>query len=520
MSLNGVNRNIMRLSGLNSGLDTESIVSSLLQASKNKVNKQLRNQYALEWKQTAHKDINNELRKLKEEFSTVLKQEQNLISEQTYKKYSVNYQTANDTAYAAISAATYVEGGSYTIDEIVQLATSSHVESSFAITGTGGQGLSLTATMNQVHAQIQATMGGAFEIDTDGKINFKFDGKDYSVEAGVTLGNLLNVINSNSTNLQISYSQAQDKFTVSSKATGTGSNLDALQDDPFLMALGINKGNAVAGQNSIIKFNGHATPVERQTNSYELNGLNITLKKVTPPSYNLNFEVERDVDHTVNAVKKYVESYNALMTKLNDLITEKVDRNYHPLTDDEKAEMTEKQIEQWEEKAKAGMLRNNSQLQRLISDLRTSFVITIPGYSKSMSDIGIGTTIDHGYDDAVKGVIYIDEITLRESLRTDPDSVYQMFTFQANENEDQMGLVSRINTLINNYINYNEDVTQELTGREITAAKERYNTLLNIMYDEEERLWAKFTALETAMSSMNAQSNALTQQLSSMMGSK
>ncbi len=98
-SLGSLNRNVLRLSGLSSGLDTEAIIKTMLTNSKNRVDRQYRNQVKMEWKQQAYKDINNELRKIKDEFSTTLKQDQNLLSERNFRKYTTEYGSSTDSAY-------------------------------------------------------------------------------------------------------------------------------------------------------------------------------------------------------------------------------------------------------------------------------------------------------------------------------------------------------------------------------------------------------------------------------------
>lgn len=54
----------MRLTGLMSGMDTESIIQQLVEAKKTKVDKTKKAQTKLEWKQDAWKSLNTKLKKI------------------------------------------------------------------------------------------------------------------------------------------------------------------------------------------------------------------------------------------------------------------------------------------------------------------------------------------------------------------------------------------------------------------------------------------------------------------------
>ncbi|MBQ4242258.1 MAG: hypothetical protein II732_05505, partial [Lachnospiraceae bacterium] len=64
--------NRMRMSGINSGMDTQSIVEQLVQAKSTKKEKIKKNQTKLEWKQDAWKTLNSKLYSLySEQFGTL-----------------------------------------------------------------------------------------------------------------------------------------------------------------------------------------------------------------------------------------------------------------------------------------------------------------------------------------------------------------------------------------------------------------------------------------------------------------
>jgi flagellar hook-associated protein 2 len=540
MSLNSVNRNILRISGLNSGLDTDSIVQSMMTNTLNKVNKQFRSQRLLEWKQEKYKEINNELRKYKDEFSTVTKQAQNMLSEYNYKAFSVKFNNENDSAYVGVTASPDAREGTVTIDYVKQLATSAYVTSKDVAT-TDGNGVKLSDNLMTVASKLQRGNQMVFSKDAatgSSQVSFTLDGQNFTFSAQESLSSVLNQINARTENVRINYTQLTDKFTLESKATGTGIEANVrFTDSHFLNALGIANSadfsEGARGQDAIFSING--TEATRSSNSFEIDGVNYTLKKAfggewtvpdptkpdekvwTQTDKDVVLNLSRDLDTTVEAIAKYIEGYNTIVRNLNNLLSETVDRDYYPLTEEEEEELTEKQLEKWDGLAKQGMLRNDSQLRGLLTDMRMSFYNKVGGNSLMLSDIGVGggTLIGStAYEDAKIGIINIDETKLREALTTSPDQVFQLFTNKdASGDIDSMGLVTRVNTLIDRYVKNNEQTTQTYNQTAIDQAQYRYDEMLQDMYDEEDRLWARFTALEETMASLNSQQDWIGSQL-------
>lgn len=64
-----------------------------------------------------------------------------------------------------------------------------------------------------------------------------------------------------------------------------------------------------------------------------------------------------------------------MIDMVNGKLTEKKYRDYTPLTEEQKKDMTEKQIELWEEKAKSGLLRGDTILSGATNQMRTDFTL-------------------------------------------------------------------------------------------------------------------------------------------------
>lgn len=124
-----------------------------------------------------------------------------------------------------------------------------------------------------------------------------------------------------------------------------------------------------AGQNAEVVING--LQIEKTTNNFTVNNVTYQLKNTTNSPVSL--DVATDVDGIYEKIKDFVTQYNELIDMVNGKLTEKKYRDYTPLTEEQKKDMTEKQIELWEEKAKSGLLRGDTILSGATNQMRTDF---------------------------------------------------------------------------------------------------------------------------------------------------
>ena len=329
-------------------------------------------------------------------------------------------------------------------------------------------------------------------------------------------------VNSNtSANVTMAYSQISGGFTISSKEMGADSQLKLENISGNLFsALKINDGTT-NGTDLKMSVDGHI--ITQNTNKFTLDGIGFNVTATTDSS--INFSLTRNIDVTVNAVKEFVDEYNKLILMINDKLSEKVYKDYPPLTDEQRSLLTEKQAEQWDEKAKSGILRRDSDLSGLLDRLRSSFFTVIEGTGLAMADIGIGTPSylsDLGtYTPSVNGGVAFDEAKFRKALTDDPDKVAKMFSqasYSLDENEkiNQSGLAARIVYFTTKYTTSIQSTSVQAADSAINQYNKKIDDMLNALIKTENRLYAKFTAMETAMSLYNSQSSWLTSQISSM----
>lgn len=374
--------------------------------------------------------------------------------------------------------------------------------------------------------------GGAVNFDEDGNFILTINGKDITINKSDTLNTLISRVNSSDANVTMSYSSLSDTLKITSKSTGEGSITLDDNGSGFFAATGLT--TVTAGVNASVVIDGIAA--SRATNSFSVDGVTYALLKADP-GVEKTISLTRDVDSTYNSIKSFVDKYNEVISKTNSVLTEKYDRDYQPLTDEMKAAMTEDEIKKWETKAKTGLLKNDSILQSIVSDMRKALYDSVSGVTGGLSSIGITTG---SYDE--KGKLNIDEAKLKEAIRNSPDKVMDLFSkesdirYSPNLSPEESaaryrenGLMNRLYDIIQNNIRTARDsdgkkgVLLEKAGLAGDASE-----FSNYYYDEiqdyaekiramngkltaiENRYYAKYTALEKAISRMNNQSGYIT----------
>lgn len=277
----------------------------------------------------------------------------------------------------------------------------------------------------------------------------------------------------------------------------------------------------VAGKDAEVVVSGKT--LSYSSNTFTMNGTTVTVNAVSEATDRpITVSVKSDPEDVVERLKSWIEDYNGLIATLNSAIYEGKAKDYAPLTDEQKAEMTDDQIKTWETEAKKGLLRNDQTLSKIIADLRNDMYKKVEAAGISLFDVGI-TTKTYSYTDITQsGQLEItDENKLRDMLTKDPDKVRLLFT------DPSDGLAARMNTIINAAANtssisrgslYRLAGTESLTGdnssvlgKQIDDIDKYVTTLKTRLQSEYTRYWKQFTALETAIQKMNAQSSWLTQ---------
>ncbi|MFB5085869.1 flagellar filament capping protein FliD [Psychrobacillus sp. PGGUH221] len=227
-----------------------------------------------------------------------------------------------------------------------------------------------------------------------------------------------------------------------------------------------------------------------------------------------------DIDSMVNKVKEFVEKYNELISGMNDSLKEKKYRDFPPLTDEQRKDMTETEQKLWDEKAKSGLHRNDSIVSGGLSDMRNAIYGKV-GLDDNVIDTlaEMGITTSSIYSDG--GKLVISEDKLKKALTENPDQVVKTLTQSGEKTTsgDTRGIVQRLRDSMKEFTGKIEtkagkasSTDQQYTiGKSLIDTNDRITNFKRRLEDMEARYWKQFTAMETAINKANSQSSYLSQ---------
>lgn len=365
-----------------------------------------------------------------------------------------------------------------------------------------------------------------------------------SLDAKMSLNDLADKITAIGDKVSASYDSDARKLTIKNTAGEAGLALDS----PDITGLGAQLASklSVAETKESADAKKAGVPTQSEgTNAkavidgkeYDLDTNRVTVAGVT---YTITGKTDRavvsvtqDTDKIVDFVKNFVDAYNTLIDSLNDKLSEKKYSDYKPLSSRQEEEMTEKQIEKWTEKAKSGLLYNDSTIRNLVSAMREALytrVDAVDSEYNTMSSIGITST-------TTKGHITFSEDKLRKALAEDPDCAYQLFASDQDssyiagstskkpltENQKRSdyantGVASRLYNVMSEYKTKISDIAgvstetndQSYLGKMITQMQNKMSTFKTMMNAYEKQLYKRYDAMEVALSKLGMQLNYIT----------
>ena len=361
---------------------------------------------------------------------------------------------------------------------------------------------------------------------------FTINGENIKVGENATVADLMNAVNSSNAGVTMTYSKLEGSFTITANDKGTGGDIRIDDDNPIAQALGLTSDTIAShkdGVNSVFTIDG--VQVEHNDNVYELDGVTYDFSEVVPADGE-EFTVNLSKDYTTikQAIKDFVNDYNQLLddiygyTKTARPKDSSTKSYYEPLTDEQKEEMSEKEIERWEEKAKTGLLYNDSTVNAIMSKMRLALYNTIElddGSTFGLFNMGIKTAgyLDDDEEAARYGKLKFDEDAFEAAFENNVDAIEKLFTDTTN------GVMTKVRDVIDSAIQDTSTSKGSLvrkagltTG---TSAKDNaiYNEmkritdrieLLQKRYDNKEEYWWKvFTNLEKMQAQFNSQQSYL-----------
>ena len=398
----------IRITGMNSGLDTESIISELVKAKSEKKDKLVKAQTKLQWKQDAWKELNSKVYNL---YSKTLS---NMRMKSDYLKKT----TKSSSNAATVITGTNAVNGVQTL-KINSLAKSGYLTGAELMV-KDANGKNVGATTATHLKDLGITGKNSFTVKVgDNETEITFNGES-------TINDVLTQLKK--ADINVNFDDKNHRFFISAKSTGAGSDFELSGDG--LKALGIsalsaeerknyesfctyNEGTGKYEVNAIYNVDPGLTGEEKtkaealykeavdaaaklnaasqgatriygtdaeielngatfksNTNTFEINGLTITANSETAENEVITLTTEDDTEGIYDMIKNFFKEYNTLINEMDKLYNADSSKGYEPLTDEEKESMSEKDIEKWEEKIKDSLLRRDSTLSKVTSAMK------------------------------------------------------------------------------------------------------------------------------------------------------
>ncbi len=580
---------IYGLSG--SGLDIESLVKMGMMNKQNQYDKMYQTQLKQTWVKEAYNTVYTDVKAFKESMSTFKMQSNMSAMQATSSNNDVVSVTANGAA-AAMNHKITVE----------QVASNAYL-----MTANGqkiGRANTSASAANSAYLKDVLFSGDATKTTVDGQTSYlvkndttgkndTFKGSDVAISIEVqdsddksvthkveftydqifgdnkTLNDLATAFSNSGANVQGGYDTVNESFSLYNKTSGFANKigLQANNDISKKLLNSLHLASYDAQNNTLgteasfetgkmnvaaVGTNAKAT-IDGKTYESDTNKLNVanviynfngvSAKNADGTYQASTISVSQDTDKIVDNVKKFVETYNTLIDSLNTKYREEKNTDYKPLTKKQEGEMTESQIDKWNEKAKSGLLYHDNNIYSIISDMRESLYTQVDAvdtvltdakgnkYSyNSMSSIGITSSTNQGH-------ITLDEEKLKKALTEDPDCVYQLFasdqdstyvagstnknqadTYTSKSDYLNTGIANRLynamTTNISNLESYagtsKETDDESYLGKLITNMNTKMTSFQTLMKSYESKLYKKYDAMEVALSKLGAQLSYIT----------
>ena len=413
-------------------------------------------------------------------------------------------------------------------------ADSKELQNALGITSTQSNKISTGSSLWENRVKLGLGKYNTKEELNDALKNFTVNGaKIDNITADTTVDGLLTAINNNKdAGVTAIYLGSENKFVLSSNEKGKGREISLGADpkdttDAANLIFGGVSQDGTDGEMSIL-YNGVQTTITSSSNTFSIDGLDIRATNTfntgsATAEGGVSFTASADTEKVTETVKKFIEAYNAMIDEVRTQATTKPDSNYKPLTDDQKNEMNETSIKNWEDKAKEGILYNSSALKDLdnaTQGIFSSMMMNGVSYD-DLEKIGISFSDDY----TAGGKIVFDEEKFKTAMDSDPEKVSDLFT-------GTHGIVNTIDSTLSTYATRyasrngnsygvlieeagSEKLSLTLTNNSIyKELKDMQETITNLqsqLSTEQDRYISQFTQMERLINQMNSQSSYLSQ---------
>jgi flagellar hook-associated protein 2 len=466
------------LTGMASGLDTDSIISQLMQVESKKTN-------IITNRQSQVKAHQSDLTEIKKKVDALKSAAAALSDPTTWKAAQTT--GSSDPSHVDVSLLGGAGIGGHTVS-VAKLASSAQHGYAFTKNAAAGAVTLYYGTDPNATGASKVTINVAANAtagDVATAINAREDSPVYAA-----------VVN-DGTNDRLVFSArktgASSDFTVDSSGLAGGQ----LVEDATYKRTGTTL-------NASYTLDGEASPRTSETNviTNAIPGVQLTLKGITSSPASVNTTAAAiDKDGVTKKVQAFVDAYNAVVSTTRADLNEKKVPNATNGTD-----------------LLAGQLFGDMGLDSMLGQLKSQMTQTVSGLGlTSLADLGIAipkATAGSVSQDAKDGKLTFDSSKLTSQLNADWTKVRDLFAGK--------GTTKGISTLVSGYVDTQTGTNGVLTGRissddkQISDYDDQIKQMNDRMQAEQDRLKAQFAAMESAMAQSQSQQAWLTSQIASL----
>lgn len=424
--------------------------------------------------------------------------------------------------------------------------TGLNIDENGTVTAANGKKLSVAAdpaTKNTFGASTARTTTAQVttattlkDLGVEDSATFTINGTKFTFTSDYTVAKMMSEINaSKNAHATMTFSTLTNSFALSSSGYGTSASIEFSAENgsagaELLSTLGLTSGTLTQGRNLQLEVNGET--IETSSNSFTADGTTMTFTSAAQGA-EFSYEVKKDNSSAIDAIKSFVEDYNKIIEEVYGQLDQKPDSDYYALTDDdiEDMDLSEKQQEKWEEKAKEGLLYNDSTVSTVMQKMRFvlySTVKTADGQTFSLFSMGITTSDDWGDH----GKLELDETKLEAAFEQYADQIADLFagtTVDENGNTVKTGIMHKLDDVLTGAVKTTGARKDKGTLVQLAGTKTGTSATDNSIYDQlksistlissletryekqQDRYWKQFSNLETMMGSLNSQTSYIQQ---------
>ncbi len=273
----------------------------------------------------------------------------------------------------------------------------------------------------------------------------------------------------------------------------------------------------VDAQDAQIVLNG--ADYTSSTNTFTVNGLTIKATAETTPGQTITISTDTDTQGLYDKIKDFLSEYNSLINELSSLYNADSASGYEPLTDEEKSEMSDSDIEKWEQKIKDSLLRRDSTIGGVMDAMTNAMMqaYTVNGKTYTLGSFGIQTL---GYLNAAKNENYAYHIAgdsedsvsagsadkLMAALTQDPDAVIDFMKQLASGLYDSLDKKMKGTNLSSVYTIYND----KQMASEYSSYTKQIKDWEKKIQEMEDRYYKQYSNMEKQLAAMQNATSSLT----------